>query len=166
MTFILERIVAQHTIYIPYTISDAKLGVEAAESWTAHCTGVPPVVITAVKVKAPPCSPNVWLLVGLAILAALVAQLQFTWQLRLWWNPEMYDSMLSWLTVKTLHWTSNSVIQSLKQEGAPYPAASAAVSVCMTILFRLVLKSDHANITVERHLEYAAQKNLEASNTL
>ena len=59
----------------------------------------PPVVITAVKVKAPPCSPNVWLLVGLAILAALVAQLKFTWQLRLWWNPEMYDSMLSCLTV-------------------------------------------------------------------
>ena len=58
------------------------------------------------------------------------------------------------------------MIQSLKQEGASYPAASAAVSVCMTILFRLVLKSDHANITVERHLEYAAQKNLEASNTL
>ena len=70
-TFILERIVAQHTIYIPYTISDAKLGVEAAESWTAHCTGVPPVVITAVKVKAPPCSPNVWLLVGLAWLSYL-----------------------------------------------------------------------------------------------
>ena len=29
--------------------SAEKLGVEAAESWTAHCTGVPPVVITAVK---------------------------------------------------------------------------------------------------------------------
>ena len=56
-----------------YAIFDAKLGVEAAESWTAHCTGVPPVVITAVKSQG---SPNVWLLVG---LAALVAQLQFAY---------------------------------------------------------------------------------------
>ena len=50
--------------------------------------------------------------------------------------------------------------------GSPVPGCKCAVSVCMTILFRLVLKSDRANITVERHLEYAAQKNLEASNTL